>query len=112
MAQCKSIVVQYSGLARFTHQCKFTAKRDGYCGVHHPDSEKKRRSKIEAKYKAQWEERQSIEDAEEQRIQLATMTPMLAQSLRHITNLAGNHISPKYLKVAKALLSKYDKLVK
>ncbi len=35
--------------------CTNDAKRDGYCGIHHPDALKRRREKAEARYKAKWE---------------------------------------------------------
>ena len=32
------------------HHCGHKAKRDGYCGIHHPDAVKRRREKSEERY--------------------------------------------------------------
>ena len=33
------------------HRCANKAKRDGYCGIHHPDAVKRRREKSAARFK-------------------------------------------------------------
>ena len=41
------------------HKCFNNAKKDGYCGIHHPDAVKRRREKNDALYAAQtkkWDE--------------------------------------------------------
>ena len=37
------------------HQCRYNAKKDGYCGIHHPDAAKRRLEKYEARYDEKWD---------------------------------------------------------
>ena len=59
--KCKETVYDRE-LRGISHRCIYTAKKDGYCGTHHPDAVKRRREKFEARFKkvtdemdAKWE---------------------------------------------------------
>lgn len=57
--------------------CGKTAKRDGFCGTHHPDAVAARRAKSEAMYRQQAEERQAKWDAQHQQASDAAEAPAL-----------------------------------
>jgi len=65
-----------------TYQCENKAKRDGWCGIHHPDAVAKRRAKSDAKYKAQREDfvaTQAVAARDRERL---AHYPKLVESLR------------------------------
>jgi hypothetical protein len=43
-------MVHNEGATVTFHQCRFDAKRDGYCAIHHPDAAEARRVKAEKAY--------------------------------------------------------------
>ena len=51
--QCKYDMIPDSGRWPSFHQCSKKAKRDGFCGIHHPDAVKRRREKSDARYAAE-----------------------------------------------------------
>jgi hypothetical protein len=70
-ARCKARVFDRSWpVAR---QCPRKAKRDGYCGQHHPDAEKAREEKGTARYEA----KQARKDT------LALLSPVAKAALAH-----------------------------
>ena len=49
--KCKEMVREEGRWGSFhQHRCSFNAKKDGYCGIHHPDAVKKRDKKSEEAY--------------------------------------------------------------
>ena len=50
--KCKEKLVPVGGRSVSFHPCFFPAKKDGYCGVHHPDAAKKREAKSDARTEA------------------------------------------------------------
>ena len=56
--KCKKMV--WHRAAYSPVKCTHNAKRDGYCGIHHPDAVKRRGEKAEARYKAKGEAREAI----------------------------------------------------
>lgn len=48
---CQADVTNDNGWG--SHQCGFRTKRDGWCGIHHPDAEKERRRKSDERYERQ-----------------------------------------------------------
>ena len=51
MENCKEMVRGEGQWGSFhRHRCNHNAKRDGYCGTHHPDAVKRRREKSDSYY--------------------------------------------------------------
>ena len=55
--KCKFDMIPDSGRWPSFHRCSRPAKKDGYCGSHHPDAVKRRKEKQDARYEAQSEAR-------------------------------------------------------
>ena len=51
--KCKFDMIPDSGRWPSFHRCSRPAKKDGYCGTHHPDAVKRRKEKQEARYAAE-----------------------------------------------------------
>jgi hypothetical protein len=75
------------------HQCRRKAVKDGWCASHHPDAEKAKREKEEAKWKREREARElgyAIEKAEAQVVAAAMLLTIFtdgpeAQALKKAT---------------------------
>jgi len=54
--KCKEMVREEGHWGSFhQHRCSFNAKRDGYCGIHHPDAIEKRNKKSDEAFKKRME---------------------------------------------------------
>src|SRR5689334_390205 len=77
----------YQGRLGF-RPCWYTVKRDGYCGLHHPDTVKARRAKETAKYEAKhalkmakWTKEHAKAAADRKRLELY---PRLVEGLKRL----------------------------
>lgn len=79
-------------------QCRNAPTRDGWCGVHHPDAEARRRAKSEAKYAAWRKERDAADARYKERSRRADAYDDLVAALRSI---AGNTCCDRCQEAAK-----------
>lgn len=70
------------------YQCSKKPTRDGYCGTHHPDAQKRRDAEGDAKYaakRARWRREADIESARAEvlRLALEDCSPSMSTTLRN-----------------------------
>ena len=75
--RCKQMVLTGQRWFRANVQCKHAAKRDGYCGTHHPDAVEAKKAKAEIRQKETTERWKAKWSAEDQKAKDAAEAPAL-----------------------------------
>lgn len=91
--RCKQDVREPGPWPRWS-RCRHAAKKDGFCGIHHPDAVKARRDRCNAADKAKSE----AERLARERTARAICAPLIAQAADEVATMSSVENAAAYLR--------------